>query len=356
MSLPHPLVRDPSQPVRIGMYGVAHSHARGKAAALRAHPQVVFAGVYEPDPQRRAQAQGHPAFAGVTWLESTEALLERVDAVCVEGPEGRCASTALECVQASKHLWYDKPAGDWPMFRQIVETARERGLLVQMGYMLRYNAAFQQIDEWLRAGLLGDLFALRGHMSTYTPESTRGASGYPGGVAFQLASHMIDPAVWLFGSRPTRVTSFLRNDATPSFPAYADNTLVVVEFEGGGEKGARGAGGHRSARGLALIDIASMEPPPTARRFEVYGTRGSAIVLEPFEPGGAIRLCLTEASGSFRQGVQVIAVAPTPRELAYRHELEAFVRTLRGEQSPDRPLDHELRVEETLHRAVGTIR
>ena len=40
---------------------------------------------------------------------------------------------------------------------------------------------------------------------------------------------------------------------------------------------------------------------------------------------------------------------------SYGHELVAFVATLQGRQAPDRPLDHELLVEETLHRAVGTI-
>ena len=40
---------------------------------------------------------------------------------------------------------------------------------------------------------------------------------------------------------------------------------------------------------------------------------------------------------------------------AYGHELVAFVATLQGRQAPDRPLDHELTVEETLHRAVGTV-
>ena len=39
-----------------------------------------------------------------------------------------------------------------------------------------------------------------------------------------------------------------------------------------------------------------METQPMARRFEVYGTAGSAILVEPFEPGSLIRLCLADAS------------------------------------------------------------
>ncbi len=104
-----------------------------------------------------------------------------------------------------------------------------------------------------------------------------------------------------------------------------------------------------------MIDIAHMEVAPPARRFEVYGTRGSAIVLEPFEPGTQIRLCLDEAREGYARGEQVVEVEPTPRTISFPRELAAFIATIRGEQAPDRPLDHELLVEETLHRAIGQL-
>jgi predicted dehydrogenase len=184
---------------------------------------------------------------------------------------------------------------------------------------------------------LGDVFAVRGHMSR--SDAIRGQRSHRGGIAFELAPHMIDQVVWLMGGRPRKVTSFLRNDATPAAPQHADNTLAVLEFD----------------RGMAYIDIAHMEPAPAARRFEVYGTRGSAVVVEPFEPGHAIRLCLAEAQGGFERGEQMVATEPTPRSQSYRHELAAFAATLRGRQPPERSLDHELLVEETLHRVTGAI-
>lgn len=339
------MIPDPERPLRVVMYGVAHSHAPGKARVLAAHPGVEFCGVYEPDAAARARAGDNPAFAGVHWFASPEGLLDdpSIVAVCVEGPEGKCAQTAQSCIEAGKHIWYDKPAGDLAVFRAIIAAARERRLLVQMGYMLRYNAAFRQIAGWLRAGVLGELYAVRGHMSTSSSEATRSAADYIGGVAFQLAPHMMDQALWLFGARPEKVTSFLRNDATPGAPAHADNTLVVLEFEG--QRG--------STRGLAMIDIAHMEPAPAARRFEVYGTRGSAIIVEPFEPGGVIRLALSEARHGYQKGEQRVESTPTPREQSFHNELASFVGTLLGHQPPDRSLAHELLVEETLHRAVG---
>ena len=89
---------------------------------------------------------------------------------------------------------------------------------------------------------------------------------------------MLDQVVWLMG-RPVRTTSFLRYGRPGRDQSCADNTLGVLEYDSG----------------LAIVDIAAMEPKPMARRFEVYGTHGSAILLEPFEPPFAIRLCLEEA-------------------------------------------------------------
>ena len=85
-----------------------------------------------------------------------------------------------------------------------------------------------------------------------------------------------------------------------------------------------------------------------ARRFEVYGTRGSAI-MEPFEPADTLRLCLDEARGGYKAGVNMLKIEDRPRYVA---SLAAFVKDLRGDKQPDRPLDHELLVQETLLRAT----
>jgi predicted dehydrogenase len=91
-----------------------------------------------------------------------------------------------------------------------------------------------------------------------------------------------------------------------------------------------------------------------ARRFEVYGSLGSAI-LEPFEPAGPIRLCLAEAVDGRAAGVHIVPVREQTRQHLYDLELRAFVATLRGLQPPDRSLDHELLVQETLLRLTGRI-
>ena len=330
--------------IRISQYGTGHGHAAGKARAVLTNPETELVGIFEPDPAARAAAEQSPHYAGVRWLENREQLLDdpTISAVAIEGHNHESLWMAREAAAAGKHLWYDKPAGDdWPAFARLVADMRERGTYLQMGYMFRYNEGFAQIAEWARSGFLGDVFSVRAHMSTNIPieghNGRRVVSRHHGGIFYDLAGHMLDQVTWLLG-RPTRVQTFLRNDATPEVPAFSDNTLGVFEFD----------------RALAFVDIAAMERPPMARRFEVYGTKGSAI-LEPFEPAPTLRLTLDAARGGFAAGAQTVPLAEQPRQTQYERELVAFLGVIRGERAPDRGYDHELLVQETLLRATGQI-
>jgi predicted dehydrogenase len=334
--------------IRIGQFGVGHGHAAGKAAAMRANPDVDFAGVYEPDETLRAGAQEHRTYAGVRWLRDEAELLgdSTIRAVAIEGLNAHSLPMATAAARAGKHLWYDKPAGDdWAGYRQLVDAIREQAVSLQMGYMFRYQDGFQRLATWVRDGLLGDVFSIRAHMSTWIPETggafTRGtiAASHDAGILYDLSGHMLDQVLWLMrDERPARVTSFLRNDTTKGIARFKDNTLGVYEF----------------AHAMAMIDIAAMEHQPTARRFEVYGTRGSAI-LDPMEPATTARLVLDEARGGFERGLQSVLLAGTTRQRSYELELEAFIPIALGEQAPDRPLEHEILVQETLLRATGSI-
>ena len=175
-------------------------------------------------------------------------------------------------------------------------------------------------------------------MSTGIPEAARQViSVHDGGIFYDLAGHMLDQVVWLLG-RPNRVTSFFHND-TGVVPDFMDNTVGVFEFD----------------NALAVVDIAAMEPGPTARRFEVYGTEGTAIILEPFEPGEQVRLVLSAPKSGYDEGEQIVTPEFRGRQDMYDLELNAYIAAVRGEKTPDRSLDHELLVQETLLRATGGI-
>jgi predicted dehydrogenase len=325
----------------MAQFGTKHGHAGGKLLAMLRNPEVEVAGVYEPDPVRRAAVANEEPYAQVRWFEDAEEMLgdPSIVAIASEGLNSESLTQTEAIVVAGKHVWYDKPAGDnWPQWQRVVAEARARQVYIQMGYMFRYQLGFQQVAAWAKSGLLGDIFSVRAHMSTWlTPAAREVISEHEGGILFDLGGHMLDQICWLLG-RPTKVTALLRNDSG-IVHAFKDNCLGIFEFE----------------RAIAFVDIAAMEARPMARRFEVYGSRGSAIIVDRFDPVGQLRLCLEEASDGYAKGVTLIDLPEQGRQEMYERELEAFVAVVQGRQAPDRDLDHELLVQETLLRATGGI-
>src|SRR5262249_10407927 len=227
----------------------------------------------------------------------------------------------------------DKPPGaDLPRFRALLDAARRQGLIVQMGYMFRYNTGFDCIRRALREGWLGRVHYLHGCINTdHGPEARRPVAFHPGGMMLELGSHLIDMLVLLMG-RPQRVTPFLRHDAAAD-DALADNTLAVFEFE----------------RAIATIESAAREAQPFPRRmFEVCGDQGS-IVLQPLEPP-ALRLCLREPRSGFGAGWQTLPVEDVPR---YERDLAELARCIGAGEALPYSYEHDAVVQETVLRAFG---
>jgi predicted dehydrogenase len=328
--------------LRMAQYGTKHGHANGKLLSMLKHPEVEVIGVYEPDAARRAQAEKQDPYSQVRFYEDKSEMLNdpAIVAIASEGLNSESLGQSEEIVKAGKHIWYDKPAGDnWLHYQRVMKAVKEKGIHWQMGYMFRYQHAFVQVNEWAKSGLLGDIFSVRAHMSTWLNEAQRKVIGqdHKGGILFDLGGHMLDQICYLLG-RPDRVNYYMHN-FTGLVPEFMDNTLAVFEF----------------GKAIAFLDIAAQEPRPAARRYEVYGTKGSAIIIDRFDPAGGLRLCLEEASGGYQKGVTFVDVPEQDRQDMYDLEFEAFVKVIKGEQGPDRTFEHDYIVQETLMRATGGI-
>lgn len=327
--------------IKMAQYGTKHGHAAGKLRAMQANAEVEVVGVFEPDEQQREAAAQSGSYESVYWFESEAEMLGDASIVGIasEGANVESLAQTEAIVRAGKHVWYDKPAGEnWAGWQRVIALAREQGLLVQLGYMFRYHNGYCKIAEWVRSGLLGDVFAVRAHMSSSLGKAQKErVAAHRGGVFYDLSSHQLDQIVWLLG-RPERVTPFMRNDMR-EVEGFTDNGVGIFEFE----------------RAIAIVDIAAMEPRPNARRFEVYGTQGSAI-MDPMEPAERVRLCLALARDGYDAGVQFVEVAPQSRQDLYALELEAFLDAIRGARPADRSYEHELLVQETVLRGTGRLR
>ena len=323
--------------VKLAQYGILHDHASGKAWVMKESDEVDFCGIFEPDLKAKEALGNNDPYRNIGWFSSKGEMLddETIDGIAIQGRVADNLAFADEALDHNKHVWLDKPAGDnLQAFRQVLSVATEKGLLVQLGYMIRYNAGFQFVLDWAKSGKLGHIFSVRARISSGVVNESHWArwnspGERDGGILFILACHLIDIIVALLG-RPDIVTPHLRLDGG-HFPWFQDNSVVVFEYP----------------RAMAVLESTALEVASgTSRRLEVYGTQGS-IIMEPLEPP-QLRLCLDADRDGYKKGWQHVPVEHRPR---YVDSLRAFVADIRGEKKPDRSLEHEFTVQETVLRA-----
>lgn len=133
------------QPIRVGVVGVGHLGSL-HAKMLAGIPGAVLTGVFDVDQAksaRVAQEYGTRAFG------SLEELLEAVDAVTVAVATSNHAVVSLEGLRRGKHLFIEKPITETVQEADAICTlAREKGLLVQVGHIERFNPAVLALEKY----------------------------------------------------------------------------------------------------------------------------------------------------------------------------------------------------------------
>ena len=242
-------------------------------------------------------------------------------------------AAALACLKAGKHIHLDKPGGlSLPGFRALYAEAARHKTTIQMGYMLRYNPAFELCFRAVREGWLGDLFELSAVMSKTVGQGTRDdLAQYHGGFMFELACHVIDAAVFVLG-KTDPVKPYLRR-TRPETDSLADNCLAVLEYP----------------EATATIRTAGMEVDGFKRRqFVVCGDRGT-VDIRPLEPPSML-LALDAAQGGYAKGYQEVNFPGSGGR--YDAEFADLAKVIRGEKSLAWSPAHDLAAFETVLRAA----
>jgi predicted dehydrogenase len=323
-----PLFAD-SPRLRVGQIGTGHAHASGKMEAVRSLPDL-----YEVVGVTGADGSRSDVYKGVPRMTEAELLAQPgLRAVLVETAIGESCAAALRALRAGKHIHLDKPGAlEHAEFAAMRREAESLNLTVQMGYMLRYNPAFELLFQAHSEGWLGEILEIDAMMGKLADPGTRRTLGaLPGGGMFELACHIIDAAVTLLGP-PAEVHAF----STPTQPAdgIKDNQLAVLVYP----------------KSTVTIRCNHADPfGSPRRRFQVAGTKG-AIEIQPLESGKAT-LSLSQDCGPWKKGVQSIAL-PVPKG-RYNGEFVDFARVLRGEKKLHWNAAHDIAVHQTVLKAAG---
>jgi len=129
--------------------GTGHSHALGKLNVMRNFPEWDLVGVCEPDDSWRQQRQQEESWQGLAWLEEAEVLDDpTIQMIAVESEVPQLLPLGEKAIAAGKHIHLDKPAGmDLPRWRALLDKSEQQGLIIQMGYMFRYNPGFNLVRQ-----------------------------------------------------------------------------------------------------------------------------------------------------------------------------------------------------------------
>jgi predicted dehydrogenase len=323
--------------VRVGMLGTGHSHFSGKYKAMLDSPDYDIAGASENNAAAKAAMQKDPRYAALKWLDEDAILHDpSIQLIVVECRVWEAIPWGKKVIAAGKHLHLEKPPGnEWKPFKELVEEARRKKLLLQTGYLWRFHQGVMAAIEAAQKGWLGEVYLVRGTMnSDRAPEDRAIEARYKGGGLFELSGHVIDRVVELLG-RPKTVKSWLRHDTSVN-DKLADNNLAVFEFD----------------RALAVIaQSAKMAGSGDHRSFEIIGTDGT-ILVHPESNPPRMRVYLRKPQGPYQAGWQDLTLPPQPRFIPDFAELARAIQT-------NKPLkhsyDHELVLHETLLRASGEI-
>ena len=268
-------------PLRFGLLGTGGWAREVHAAALAAHDDADFIGVWGRDPAKAAAVAEQ---YGVRAFGDLDALLRAVDAVAFAVPPDVQAELAVRAAAAGRHLLLEKPlALSLDGARRVVDAVAAGRVASLVFFTARFQPA---VAAWI--------------------ERARAAGDWQGGHGTWLAS-IFQPGS-PFGESPWRRSKGALWDVGPHCLALALPVLGPVErvtAAGGLGDTVHLVLGHRGGASSTLSLSLTAPPAATTIGFAVYGPRGTWVKPD----GGTTQL---EALGeAIRQLAAEVAAGST---------------------------------------------
>ena len=269
--------------IRIGVVGagaLGYHHVR----LLRQQPGATLAGFHDANREQAARVANE---LGARPFDSLEGLLSAVDAAVIVVPTPAHYQVAKAALEKGIHLLIEKPiTATLEQADELVELARSKGKLLQIGHVERFNRAVRAATGHIN----NPLFIESERLAPYNP---RGADV---AVVLDLMIHDIDLVLALVRSRVRDVRA-----AGAGVLTGVDMTNAWLQFESGA--------------------VASIKASRLAR--------DRLRKIRIFQPGGYLSLDLAAGTGEFyelKEGLDVTELAKNPQpieKLVERHKLKA---------------------------------
>jgi scyllo-inositol 2-dehydrogenase (NADP+) len=222
--------------------------------------------------QRKGDAAAK-AYPGVRILRSVEEAFAdpTIQLVVVGTPNETHFELAHKAMLAGKHVVIDKPfAPTSAEAKELWDLSIKQGVVLAPFHNRRWDGDFLTVRRLVEQNAVGRLVTFESHFDRFRPVQREGtwkeASGPMNGLLMDLAPHLVDQALVLFGA-PTGITASVRRDR--DLTDVEDAFDITLEYPR-----------------LRVHCRSSMLACDAAPRFLLHGTKGSfkKYGLDPQEP------------------------------------------------------------------------
>jgi predicted dehydrogenase len=253
--------------IEVGLIGFGLAGRAFHAPVIRAVPGLHLAAIL--------QRSGHEAaeiYPDVRIVRSLDDLLamKEIRLIVIATPNETHYPLARQCLEADRDVVVDKPfTTTLEEAISLVRIAKNAGRLLTVYQNRRYDGDFQAIRKLVEERALGRIVSFETNYDRFRPQLKPGAwreAQRPGsGILFDIAPHLIDHTLVLFGL-PEAVSADVRTEREN---AVVDDAFdIKLHYRGS------------SMRAVLRSSILAATPRP---RFVLLGTQGS-FVKQSFDP------------------------------------------------------------------------
>ena len=252
--------------IEVGLIGFGLAGRAFHAPVIRAVPGLHLAAILQ-----RSGTEAAEKYPDLRIVRNTDELLaiSEIRLVVIATPNETHYPFARQCLEAGRDVVVDKPfTTTLEEAHSLVQLAKNSKRLLTVYQNRRYDGDFQAIRKLVAAGTLGRIVQFETTYDRYRPQLKPSAwreTSRPGsGILFDIAPHLIDHALVLFGL-PEAVTADVRTEREN---AAADDAFdITLHYSNG-------------MRAVLRSSILAAAPRP---RFVLLGTQGS-FVKQSFDP------------------------------------------------------------------------
>jgi scyllo-inositol 2-dehydrogenase (NADP+) len=246
--------------INVGLIGFGLAGRAFHAPVIHAVPGLSLAAIVQ-----RSGNEAAELYPDARIVRSVGELLSisEIQLVVIATPNDTHYPIARQCLAAGRDVVVDKPLT--PTLGEALELvafAQERRRLLTVYQNRRYDGDFQAVQQLIAGGKLGRLVRFESNYDRFRPQlkanAWRERSGPGTGILFDLAPHLIDHALLLFGL-PQAITADIRAEREH---AVADDSFdLTLHYSGG----------------LRAVLRATMLAAVTRPRFILHGTSGAYV-------------------------------------------------------------------------------